>query len=150
MKHWEPALTGVGGQRDNAWVIELSSYPPGTRIYLRAGSLHPGAKANVSDTNGNRRTAFLTNSPRFNLAFLDARHRARGRCENRVKTLKNAGLKKPPYWSFATNQAWAALAMFALNLVSWQQLAALPGGHAATVWDLKRWFLCFFGFESSL
>ena len=29
--------------------------------------------------------------------------------------------------------------MFALNLVSWLQLAALPGGHEASVWDVKRW-----------
>ncbi|RWZ79112.1 IS1380 family transposase, partial [Glutamicibacter sp. HZAU] len=73
------------------------------------------------DTDGNRVTAFLTNSPRFNVAFLDARHRARGRCENRVKTLKSTGLGKLPYWSFTANQAWADLAMFAVNLVSWLQ-----------------------------
>ncbi|RWZ79131.1 IS1380 family transposase, partial [Glutamicibacter sp. HZAU] len=85
-KFWEPALDADGVQRDNAWVIdaskviELKDYPPGTRIYLRAEPLHPGAKANLFDTDGNRVTAFLTNSPRFNVAFLDARHRARGRC----------------------------------------------------------------------
>ncbi|CCQ44239.1 hypothetical protein ARTSIC4J27_163 [Pseudarthrobacter siccitolerans] len=27
--------------------------------------------------------------------FLDAGHRARGRCENRIKTLKNIGLDRP-------------------------------------------------------
>ena len=144
-KYWEPALTADGQQRDDAWVIdaskvlELKDYPPGTRIYLRAEPLHPGAKANLFDTDGNRVTAFLTNAPRFNVAFLDARHRARGRCENRIKTLKNAGLGKLPYWSFAANQAWADLAMFAVNLVAWLQLAVLPGGHKASVWDLKRW-----------
>lgn len=127
-----------GGQRDDAWVIdeskvlELKDYPPGTRIYLRYGPLHPGAKAYLFGTDGNRVTAFLTNSPRFNLAFLDARHRARGRCENRVKTLKSAGLGKLPYWSFAANQAWADLAMFAANLVLWLQLAALSGVHEAS------------------
>ncbi len=129
----------------NAWVIdaskvmELKDYPSGTRIHLRAEPMHPGARANLFDKDGNRVTAFLTNSPRFNVAFLDARHRARGRCENRIKTLKNTGLGKLPYWSFAANQAWADLAMFALNLVSWLQLAALPGGHEAGCWDVKRW-----------
>ena len=124
-KYWEPALDADGDLRDDAWVIdaskvlELKDYPAGTRIYLRAEPLHPGAKANLFDTDGNRVTAFLTNAPRFNVAFLDARHRARGRCENRIKTLKSAGLGKLPYWSFAANQAWANLAMFALNLVSW-------------------------------
>ncbi|WP_440100970.1 IS1380 family transposase [Glutamicibacter mishrai] len=144
-KYWEPALSAGGDQRDDAWVIdaskviELKDYPAGTRIYLRAEPLHPGAKATLFDTDGNRVTAFLTNSPRFNVAFLDARHRAGGRCENRIKTLKSTGLGKLPYWSFAANQAWAGLAMFALNLVSWLQLAALPGGHEASVWDVKRW-----------
>ncbi|WP_159609851.1 IS1380 family transposase [Glutamicibacter sp. JC586] len=144
-KYWEPALDADGVQRDNAWVIdaskviELKGYPPGTRIYLRAEPLHPGAKANLFDTDGNRVTAFLTNSPRFNVAFLDARHWARGRCENRIKTLKSTGLGKLPYWSFAANQAWADLAMLALNLVSWLQLAVLPSGHEASCWELKRW-----------
>lgn len=49
------------------------------------------------------------------------------------------GLGKLPYWSFASNQAWADLAMLAVNLVSWLQLAVLPGGHEAGYWDLKRW-----------
>lgn len=90
-KYWEPALDADGDQRNDAWVIdaskvtELKDYPSGTRIYLRAEPLHPGAKATLFDTDGNRVTAFLTNSPRFNVAFLDARHRARGRCENRSK-----------------------------------------------------------------
>ncbi|UTT40873.1 IS1380 family transposase [Glutamicibacter mishrai] len=144
-KYWEPALSADGDLRDDAWVIdaskvlELKDYPSGTRIYLRAEPLHPGAKATLFDTDGNRVTAFLTNSPRFNVAFLDARHRARGRCENRITTLKNTGLGKLPYWSFAANQAWADLAMFAVNLVSLLQLAVLPGGHEAGCWDLKRW-----------
>ena len=144
-KYSEPALTADGYQRDDAWVIdaskviELKDYPPGTRIYSRAEPLHPGAKATLFDTDGNSVTAFLTNSPRFNVAFLDARHRARGRCENHIKTLKSAGLGKLPYWSFAANQAWADLAMFALNLVSWLQLVVLPGGHEAGCWDVKRW-----------
>ena len=144
-KYWEPALTADGQERDDAWVIdatkviELKNYPPGTRIYLRAEPLHPRAKANLFDTDGNRITAFLTNSPRFNVAFLDARHRTRGQCENRIKTPKNTGWGKLAYWSFAANQVWADLAMFAVNLVSWLQLAVLPAGHEASVWDLKRW-----------
>ncbi|GGL77496.1 hypothetical protein JOF39_002885 [Glutamicibacter protophormiae] len=56
-------------------MIELKDYPAGTRIYLRAEPLHPGAKATLFGTDGNQVTAFLTNSPRFNVAFLDARHR---------------------------------------------------------------------------
>lgn len=144
-KYWEPATDQHGNPREKAWVIDaskvipLKDYPLGTRLHLRAEPLHPGAKASLFDTDGNRVTAFLTNAPRYNVAFLDARHRARGRCENRIKTLKNSGLGKLPYHSYAANTAWAHLAMFTLNLVSWLQLTALPAGHEAGCWDMKRW-----------
>ena len=81
----------------------------------------------------------MTNSPRWHGSFLDARHRARGRCENRIKTLKNTGLGKLPFFDFAANQAWANIAALASNLVSWLQLTALPDGHQARAWDIKRW-----------
>lgn len=144
-KYWEPALDQDGEPRHNAWVIEatkvlgLKDYPEGTRLYLRAEPLHPGAQATLLDTDGHRVTAFLTNAPRWNAPFLDARHRARGRCENRIKTLKNSGLGKLPFTGFHANQAWADLAVLAMNLVSWMQLAAVPHGHAARGWDVKRW-----------
>ncbi|MEO5321677.1 transposase, partial [Arthrobacter sp. CC3] len=101
--------------------------------------LHPGAQPTLLDTDGHRITALLTNSPRWHGPFLDARHRARGRCENRIKTLKNTGLGKLPFFDFAANQAWANIAALAFNLVSWLQLAALPHGHRAKAWDIKRW-----------
>ena len=143
--YWEPALDSDGGQRHDAWaidastVLELKAYLPETPFYLRGEPLHPGAKVNLFDMDGNRVSAFLTNSSRFNVAFDDARHRAWGQCENRTKTLKSAGLGKVPYWAFAANQAWADLAMLEVNLVLWLQFSTLPGGHEAECWDLKRW-----------
>ena len=143
--HWERALNQHGNERHDAWaidatkVIALKDYPDGTRLYLRAEPLHPGAKASLFDVDGHRVTAFPANAPRFNVAFLDARHRARARCENRIKTLKNAGLGKFPFNAFSSNQLWANLAMLAVNLVSWMQLTLLPAGHPAGVWDMKRW-----------
>lgn len=143
--HWELALDQHGNERRDAWVIdatkviELKNYPQNTRLYLRAEPLHPGAKASLFDVDGHRVTAFLTNAPRYNVAFLDARHRARARCENRIKTLKNAGLGKLPFTAFSANQLWSDLAVLAVNLVAWMQLAVLPAGHAAGVWDMKRW-----------
>lgn len=99
----------------------------------------PGAQPTLLDIDGHRITAFLTNSPRWHGPFLDARHRARGRCENRIKTLNNTGLGKLPFFDFAANQAWADIAALAFNLVSWIQLAALPDGHHAKAWVIKRW-----------
>lgn len=144
-KCWEPTLTADGKVREDAWVIDASKaidlrdYPPGTRNYLRAEPLHLGAKASVFDTGGNWVTAFLTNSPQFDPAFLDVRHRARDRGENRIESLKAAGLRKLPFFAFGANQACANLAMFVVNLVAWLQLAVLPAGHAAGCWDPKRW-----------
>lgn len=144
-KHWERALDQHGNERHNAWVIDatkviaIKDYPPGTRLYLRAEPLHPGAKASLFDLEGHRVTAFLTNAPRYNVAFLDARHRARARCENRIKTLKASGMEKLPFQAIASNQLWTDLAILAMNLVTWMQLLILPAGHAAGVWDMKRW-----------
>ncbi|MET3176389.1 UNVERIFIED_ORG: hypothetical protein ABIB52_004264 [Arthrobacter sp. UYCu721] len=144
-QYWQPALDQTGDERTNAWVVNatdvlgLTDYPPGTNLYLRAEPLHPGAQATLLDTDGHRVTAFLTNSPCWHGPTLDARHRARGRCENRIKTLKNTGLGKLPFFDFHANQAWANIAALAMNLVSWLQLAALPTGHTARGWDMKRW-----------
>jgi Transposase DDE domain group 1 len=144
-EYWQPALDQAGNDRTDAWVINatdvipLTDYPPGTKLFLRAEPLHPGAQPMLVDVDGHRITAFLTNSPRWHGPFLDARHRARGRCENRIKTLKNTGLGKLPFFDFAANQAWANIAALAFNLVSWLQLAVLPDGHRAKGWDIKRW-----------
>jgi len=144
-KYWQRALDQNGKERTDAWVINateilgLTDYPAGTNLYLRAEPLHPGAQPTLLDADGHRITAFLTNSPRWHGPTLDARHRARGRCENRIKTLKNTGLGKLPFFDFPANQAWANIAALAMNLVSWLQLTALPTGHKARGWDIKRW-----------
>jgi hypothetical protein len=66
------------------------------------------------------------NSPRWHGPHLDARHRARGRAENRIKTLNNTGLGKFPFDSFAANQARPNIAALASNLIGWLQLSCLP------------------------
>ena len=109
-EYWQPALDQSGNDRADAWVINatdvipLTDYPPGTKLFLRAEPLHAGAQPTLLDTDGHRITAFLTNSPRWHGPFLDARHRARGRCENRIKTLKNTGLGKLPFFDFSANR----------------------------------------------
>lgn len=130
-QYWQPAHDQDGNERTDAWVVYatdvlgLTDYPAGTNLYLRAETLHPGAQPTLLDTDGHRVTAFLTNSPCWHGPTLDARHRVRGRCENRIKTLKNTGLGKMPFFDFHANQAWA-------------NLAALPTGHTARGWDMKR------------
>ncbi|MFM9432834.1 hypothetical protein ACFDR8_003753 [Arthrobacter sp. MP_2.3] len=123
-KYWQPELDQGGDERNDAWVVNateilgLTDYPARTNLYLRAEPLHPGAQATLLDVDGHRVTAFLTNSPRWHGPALDARHRARGRCENRIKTRKKTGLGKLPFFDFHANQAWANLAALAMNMVS--------------------------------
>lgn len=144
-KYWQPALNQAGEEREDAWVVNATDvlgptdYPQGTNLYLRAEPLHPGAQATLLDPDGHRVTAFLTNSPRWHGPTLDVRHRGRGRCENRIKTLKNMGLGKLPFFDFQANQPWASIATLAMNLLSWLQLAMIPNGHEARGWDVKRW-----------
>jgi hypothetical protein len=132
-------------ERTDAWVINatdvipLTDYPPGTKLFLRAEPLHPGAQPTLLDVGGapdhrvpDQLTALARTVP-------GRRAPGRGRCENRIKTLKNTGLGKLPFFDFVANQAWANIAALAFNLVSWIQLAALPDGHQAKAWDIKRW-----------
>ncbi|MFI8414857.1 transposase, partial [Paeniglutamicibacter gangotriensis] len=43
------------------------------------------------------------------------------------------------FFAISSNQLWADLAVLAMNLVAWMSLAALPAGHEAGTWDMKRW-----------
>jgi hypothetical protein len=49
-EYWQPALDQHGAERTDAWVINatdiipLTDYPPGTKLFLRAEPLHPGAQ----------------------------------------------------------------------------------------------------------
>ncbi len=87
---WTPAYDGDGRVRDGAWVTELTgmldlqTWPPGMRLIVRAERPHPGAQLRFTDLDGNRLTAFVTNTARGQLADLELRHRHRARCEDRI------------------------------------------------------------------
>lgn len=82
---WYPAIDTDGGLRDGAWVAEatalvnLNSWPPGTRLILRKERPHPGAQLRFTDTDGMRVTAFITDTPTGvvagQVAGLELRHR---------------------------------------------------------------------------
>ena len=69
---WHPALQAdrgdTDGVREGAWVaeatgmIDLSSWPAGSRLILRKERPHPGAQLTFTDTDGMRVTAILTNT----------------------------------------------------------------------------------------
>jgi hypothetical protein len=94
--------------------MDLIGWPAGMRVIARKERPHPGAQLRITDVDGNRITAFATNTPRGQLADLELRHRRRARCEDRIRGAKDTGLANLPLHDFASNQIWCALVALAL------------------------------------
>jgi hypothetical protein len=139
---WEPAYDAGGQPRPGAWVAELtglldlSGWPEGMRVIVRRERPHPGAQLRFTDINGHRFTAFATGARRGQLADLELRHRRRARCEDRIRTAKDTGLRNLPLHGFAQNQVWCELVAMASELLAWMQMLALEG--PARAWEPKR------------
>jgi hypothetical protein len=140
---WEPAHDADGQVRPGAWVSELtgmfdlSGWPPGMRLIVRKERPHPGAQLRITDLDGHRITAFVTNTRRSQLADLELRHRRRARAEDRIRCAKDTGLANLPLHDFAQNQIWCAIVALAADLTAWMQTLALTA-HPARRWEPKR------------
>ena len=140
---WTPAYDADQAPREGAWVTELTGlldltgWPPGMRVIVRAERPHPGAQLRFTDSNGNRLTAFATNTNGGQLPDLELRHRRRARCEDRIRNEKDTGLENLPLHDFSQNQIWIAVVMLATELTAWMQMLALTGTDAR-VWEPKR------------
>jgi Transposase DDE domain group 1 len=129
---WYPAITADGGIREGPWVaeatdlVDLSKWPPGTRLILRKESPHPGAQLTFTDADGHRITGFLTDNPDGvvpgQLAGLELRHRQHARVEDRIRQAKATGLHNLPFNSFHANAAWLEIIMAATDLIALAKL----------------------------
>ena len=129
---WYPAIDAGGSIRDSAWVaeatalVDLTKWPPGTRLILRKERPHPGAQLRFTDTDGHRITGFLTDTPNGvipgQLAGLELRHRQHARVEDRTRQAKATGLRNLPFHSFQANAAWLEIVMAATDLIAWTKL----------------------------
>lgn len=129
---WYPAIDAGGDLRDGAWVAEatplvnLATWPTGTRLVLRKERPHPGAQLRFTDADGMRVTAFITDTTPGavpgQLAGLELRHRQHARVEDRIRQAKAAGLRNFPCQSFDANAAWLEIVLTAADLVAWTQL----------------------------
>jgi Transposase DDE domain group 1 len=137
---WVPALDPDGQLREGAEVCELTGligdddYPEGTRFIVRRERPHPGAQLSIFDTiEGMRHQVFATDTPpgRGSIQFLEARHRAHARVEDRIRCGKDTGIGRFPSRLFAINQAWLQLALVAIDLLAWTQRLLLHGELAA-------------------
>ena len=140
---WAPAYNAAGDIRDGAWVAELTGllnltgWPAGMRVIARKERPHPGAQLRITDVDGLRVTAFVTNTSRGQLADLELRHRRRARCEDRIRNTKDTGLRALPLHDFDQNQIWCAIIALAGDIVAWMQMLGLHDTEARR-WEPKR------------
>ena len=134
---WYRAIDSGGGIRDGAWVaeatglVEMSGWPPGTRLVLRKERPHPGAQLRFTDSDGLRVTAFITDTApgvvAGQLGGLELRHRQHARVEDRIRQLKASGLRNLPCHRSDANAAWLEIIMAATDLVAWAKLIGFTG-----------------------
>jgi hypothetical protein len=144
---WRAAIDGDGLPREGAQVAELTAYlpatlkgwPPGMRVIARRERPHPGAQLRLTDHEGWRITCFATNTrgPGWTLAALEVRHRQRARAEDRIRNLKDTGLRNLPFHGFDQNQIWLEIIALAADLLAWTQTLAWHH-HPARRWEPKR------------
>jgi len=128
---WQTANNSDGGLREHADVIEVTGLLdlsrwrqtcPGMRVIVRRELPHPGATLDAFEIrDGYRYQAFTTNTPRRQLAFLEARHRAHARVEDRIRTGKDTGIGHLPSRHNHINQVWVELALIAADLLALSQ-----------------------------
>jgi hypothetical protein len=127
---WRPAVNADGEPRRGAQVAELDltidGWPAGTRAIVRRERPHPGAQLRLWDHNGMRHQVVLTNST-GDAVELELRHRRHGQVENRIKNLKDCGLERMPFTSFAANAAWMEMVLCAADLLAWTQTLLFTG-----------------------
>ena len=107
----QPELTGL---------LTLTGWPDGMRVIVRRERPHPGAQLSLfEEQDGWRYTAFVTNTTIGALQWLEARHRAHARVEDRIRCAKDTGLGRLPSREFTINQTWCHLAAIAADLIAW-------------------------------
>jgi hypothetical protein len=151
---WRAAVDGDGQPREGAQVAELTRYlpatltgwPDGMRVIARRERPHPGAQLRITDHEGWRITCFATNTKAtgWTLPALEVRHRQRARAEDRIRNLKDTGLRNLPLHGFAQNQIWLEIIALAADLITWTQTLAWHD-HPARRWEPKRLRLRLFG-----
>lgn len=113
-------------------------WPEGMRVIARP---HPGAQLRLTDHNGWRITCFATNTPKragWRLADLEVRHRQRARCEDRIRGLKDTGLRNTPFHGYNQNRIWVEVVALAADLLTWMQTLAFDQEEPARRWEPKR------------
>jgi hypothetical protein len=145
---WTAAYDIDGLPREGAWLaevtgmVDLSSWPAGSRVIVRRERPHPGAQLRFTDADGHRFTAFLTDTPGGQLPDLEVRHRSHARVEDRIRTGKATGLRNLPCRGFAENRVWLELSLTAADLLTWTQALCFTGELARCEPAAFRYRIC--------
>jgi hypothetical protein len=124
---WVPAYDIDGQPRDGAWIAEitgmldLTTWPTGSRVFVRRERPNPGAQLRFTDADGHRFTAFITDTDGGQLADLEVHHRSHARVEDRIRCGKATGLRNFPCRGYPENKAWLEPALTAADLLTWTQ-----------------------------
>ena len=137
---WTAALDSNGKPREGAQVAELThllpeltdrGWPTRMRLIARRERPHPGAQLRLTDVDGWRVTVFATNTPGEDLAQLELTHRLRARAEDRIRGLKDSGLRNLPLHDFTQNQIWLETVLLAADLLAWTATLSLTAHRKA-------------------
>jgi hypothetical protein len=129
---WVAAIDQDGSERPNGEVCEithlldLSDWPPGSRVLVRRERAHPGAQLSFTDHDGHRFQAILTDQT-GPVDEVERDHRARARVEDQIRNDKDTGLRNLPFRDFTHNTVWLALVALAHDLIAWTQRLLLTG-----------------------
>ncbi len=150
---WQRALEVDGSQHDTVTsdglatsvcevtdLVDLSSWPGGTRLIIRRQPLHPGARTSLLPDLEYRFWGHYTDQE-GDPAELDRSMRAHAHVEDFIGRLKDSGLERFPFTGFEANQAWLETVMWASDLVGWFQLLCLTGELAKAKPKRLRWTL---------
>jgi len=106
--------------------VTSSCWPAGLRLIVRRERPHPGAQLDAfEERDGWRYQVFATNTAIGQLGFLDARHRAHARVEDRIRTGKDTGIGRFPSRSYAINAVSLQVALTAIDLLALTQTTLL-------------------------
>lgn len=133
-KAWRAAIDDDGEPRHAGEVAELDvtidGWPEGTRAICRREQPHQGAQLRLWDDDGWRHQVTLTNSA-GDARALELRQRRHARVENNIKALRDTGLDRMPFSSFAANTAWLEAILTAHDLLAWLRAGCLTGDLAS-------------------
>ena len=122
-------------------LVDLSDWPPGTRLIIRREPLHPGAQQSLFPSLNYRYWGHYTDTAEVHPVEADRHMRAHAHVEDNIRRLKDSGASRFPFCDFDANSAWLAVVCMADALVRWFQLLCLEGPLAKAEPKALRWNL---------